>query len=55
MVYYATPPGVAWALGMGDYVATGRGVPIGVMENGDGSLVPIFLDDDFLAAGRAAA
>ncbi len=48
VVYYATPDGVGWALGMGDYVAEGRGVPIGVMENGDGSLVPIFLDDEFL-------
>jgi DNA helicase HerA-like ATPase len=48
VVYFATPTGIGWALGMGDYVAEGRGVPIGVMENGDGSLVPIFLDDDFL-------
>jgi hypothetical protein len=48
VVYYATPEGIGWALGMGDYVQTGRGVPIGVMENGDGSLVPIFLDDEFL-------
>lgn len=47
MVYYATPDGVGWALGMADY-AHERGVPIGVMENGDGSLVPIFLDDEFL-------
>lgn len=48
VVFYATPMGIGWALGMGDYVAEGRGVPIGVMENGDGSLVPIFLDDEFL-------
>ncbi len=48
VVYFATPEGVGWALGMGDYVSEGRGVPIGVMENGDGSLVPIFLDDEFL-------
>lgn len=48
VVYFATPTGVGWSLGMGDYVAEGRGVPIGVMENGDGSLVPIFLDDEFL-------
>lgn len=48
VVFFATPTGIGWALGMGDYVAEGRGVPIGVMENGDGSLVPIFLDDDFL-------
>jgi len=48
VVYFATPTGVGWSLGMGDYVAAGRGVPIGVMENGDGSLVPIFLDDEFL-------
>jgi len=48
VVYFASPQGVAWALGMGDYVAAGRGVPIGVMENGDGNLVPIFLDDEFL-------
>jgi uncharacterized protein len=48
VVYYATPTGVGWSLGMGDYVVKGRGVPIGVMENGDGSLVPIFLDDEFL-------
>lgn len=47
MVYFATPEGVGWALGMADY-AKERGVPIGVMENGDGSLVPIFLDDEFL-------
>jgi uncharacterized protein len=48
VVYFATPEGIAWALGMGDYIGEGRGVPIGVMENGDGSLVPIFLDDEFL-------
>jgi hypothetical protein len=48
VVYYATPPGVMWGLGMEGYVKAGRGVPIGVMENGDGSLVPIFLDDEFL-------
>ncbi|MCH7472384.1 ATP-binding protein [bacterium] len=48
VVYYASPEGIAWALGMGDYVEAGRGVPIGVMENGDGNLVPIFLDDEFL-------
>jgi hypothetical protein len=48
VVHYATPEGIAWALGMADYVNEGRGVPIGVMENGDGNLVPIFLDDEFL-------
>jgi hypothetical protein len=48
VVYYATPEGVGWALGMADYAEEGRGVPIGVMENGDGHLVPIFLDDEFL-------
>jgi len=48
VVYFASPQGIGWALGMGDYVAEGRGVPIGVMENGDSSLVPIFLDDEFL-------
>ena len=47
-VYFATPEGIAWALGMGSYTEAGRGVPIGVMENGDGALVPIFLDDEFL-------
>jgi uncharacterized protein len=47
IVYFATPEGVGWSLGMADY-AKERGVPIGVMENGDGSLVPIFLDDEFL-------
>lgn len=46
VVYYASPDGVAWGLGM-DYAKT-RGVPVGVMENGDGSFVPIFLDDEFL-------
>lgn len=48
VVYFATPEGVGWSLGMGEYVEEGRGVPIGVMENGDGGLVPIFLDDEFL-------
>jgi hypothetical protein len=48
VVYFASPQGIGWALGMGDYVAEGRGVPIGVMENGDSNLVPIFLDDEFL-------
>lgn len=48
VVYFASPQGIAWALGMGDYVSEGRGVPIGVMENGDSNLVPIFLDDEFL-------
>ncbi|MCB1188448.1 ATP-binding protein [bacterium] len=47
-IFFATPEGVAWSLGMADYVEEDRGIPIGVMENGDGSLVPIFLDDEFL-------
>lgn len=47
-VFFATPEGVGWGLGMADYVGEGRGVPIGVMENGDGSFIPIFLDDTFL-------
>lgn len=47
VVYYASPDGIGFALGMGDY-SKERGVPIGVMENGDGSFVPIFLDDEFL-------
>ncbi len=46
VVYFASPDGVSWGLGM-DYSKT-RGVPVGVMENGDGSFVPIFLDDEFL-------
>lgn len=48
VVYYASEEGVAWSLGMLDYAEKGQGVPIGVMENGDGSLIPIFLDDEFL-------
>src|SRR5690606_22792944 len=47
-IFFATPAGVAWSLGMADYVEEDRGIPIVVMENGDGSLVPIFLDDEFL-------
>jgi len=47
-VYFASEEGVAYALGMLDYAGAGRGVPIGVMENGDGSLIPIFLDEEFL-------
>jgi len=47
-VFFATPVGVGWGLGMSDYVSEGRGVPIGIMENGDGSFIPIFLDDTFL-------
>ncbi len=48
VVYYASEEGVAWSLGMLDYAEKGQGVPIGVMENGDGSLIPIFLDEEFL-------
>jgi DNA helicase HerA-like ATPase len=47
-VYFASETGVGWSLGMLDYAGAGRGVPIGVMENGDGSLIPILLDDEFL-------
>ncbi|MCD6282319.1 ATP-binding protein [bacterium] len=46
--YYASETGVAWGLGMLDFAGAGRGVPIAVMENGDGTLIPIFLDDEFL-------
>lgn len=48
IVYFSTIEGIEWALGMSDYKAHGHGIPIGVMENGDGSIIPILLDPDFL-------
>jgi len=48
MVYFASPEGIKWALGMTEYAESGAGVPIGAMQNGDGSIVPVLLDEVFL-------
>lgn len=52
-IYYASPGGIRRAFGMEGYIED-RGVPIGVIKNGDGQLTPIFLDVEFLLGPEGA-
>lgn len=52
-VYYANPAGVQRAFNMEGYIED-RGIPIGVIRNGDGQLTPIYIDVEFLLGPEGA-
>ncbi|MCH7493702.1 ATP-binding protein [bacterium] len=52
-VYYANPAGVQRAFNMEGYIED-RGIPIGVIKNGDGQLTPIYIDVEFLLGPEGA-
>jgi DNA helicase HerA-like ATPase len=54
IVYYATPKGIQFAFGMEDYLERDRGIPVGVLRNGDGALTPVALDEEFLLGPEGA-
>lgn len=53
-VFYASTDGIQFAFGMEEYLLKNRGIPIGVLRNGDGTLTPISLDEDFLLGPEGA-
>ncbi len=53
-VYYASQAGIQFAFGMEEYLLKGKGIPIGVLRNGDGALTPVALDEDFLLGPEGA-
>lgn len=57
-VYFPSRLGIRYAFGMvnatGKELYKGASVPIGMYENGDGTTVPICIDDDFLVGPEAA-
>ena len=53
-VYFASPDGVEFALGMDEYKGEDRGIPIGVFENGDGEMTPLLIDESFLLGPEGA-
>ena len=52
-IFYANPAGVRRAFNMEGYIED-RGVPIGVIKNGDGQLTPIYVDIEFLLGPEGA-
>ncbi len=54
VVYFATPKGIQYAFGMEEYLERDRGIPIGVLRNGDGNLTPVMVDEDFLLGPEGA-
>jgi hypothetical protein len=57
-VYYPTQLGLRFAFGMcdenGKSTCKGAAIPIGVFENGDGTLMPIGIDENFVVGPEAA-
>ena len=53
-VYFASAEGISFGVGMSDYAEAGTGIPVGVLENGDGTIVPVLLDQDFLIGPEGA-
>ena len=53
-VYFASRPGIEFALGMEQYMGDDRGIPIGVFENGDGEMTPLQIDESFLLGPEGA-
>ncbi len=53
-VYFASPEGIEFALGMDIYKGEDKGLPIGVFENGDGEMTPLLLDESFLLGPEGA-
>ena len=53
-VYFASPEGIEFALGMDVYKGQDMGLPIGVFENGDGEMTPLLLDESFVLGPEGA-
>jgi uncharacterized protein len=53
-VYFASRPGIEYALGMDQYMGQDKGIPIGVFENGDGEMTPLQIDESFLLGPEGA-
>ncbi|MCX6645844.1 MAG: hypothetical protein NTY09_05765 [bacterium] len=53
-VYFASRPGIEYALGMDQYMGADKGIPIGVFENGDGEMTPLQIDESFLLGPEGA-
>ncbi len=54
IVYFASREGIQFAFGMEEYLSKNKGIPIGVLRNGDGSLTPVTLDEDFVLGPEGA-
>jgi len=53
-VYFASPTGIEFALGMDQYKGDDKGIPVGVFENGDGEMTPLLIDESFLLGPEGA-
>src|SRR2546427_2759301 len=57
-VYYPSSLGIEFSYGIvdaeGNKVFTGAAIPIGLFENGDGTVAPISVDEDFLVGPESA-
>lgn len=57
-VYFPSALGIQFAYGIlnefGENVFTGASIPIGIFENGDGTIAPISVDEDFLVGPEGA-
>jgi len=53
-VYFSSPEGVEFSLGMDQYKGEDRGIPIGVFENGDGEMTPLLIDEAFVMGPEGA-
>ena len=57
-VYYPSDLGIKFAYGIvdkyGEIIFSGSAIPIGIYENGDGTIAEISVDDDFLIGPEAA-
>ncbi len=53
-VYFASPDGIEYSLGMDQYKGEDKGIPIGVFENGDGEMTSLIIDESFLMGPEGA-
>lgn len=57
-VYFPSELGIRFAYGIvneeGESVFSGKAIPLGVFENGDGTVAPISIDEDFLIGPEGA-
>jgi hypothetical protein len=57
-VYFPSPLGIQYSYGIvnekGESIFSGAAIPVGVFENGDGTIAPISVDEDFLVGPEGA-
>jgi hypothetical protein len=57
-VYFPSPRGIQFAFGIvdaqGHWASSGAAIPIGIFENGDGTIAPVSVDENFLVGPEAA-